>query len=117
LTKPPSRGFFVAQNRTMAARTRSVTLDDSWRARIQTSMLINRLHDNAFGLIELTEGQRKSIEILLRKSAPDLQAVTISGDEANPLAIVISAGQSLEHKFARLLSGPTEETPAEPDRA
>lgn len=73
----------------MAARTRRVSLDESWREKIQTSMLINRLTQNANGELEteLTTGQLKSIEILLRKSAPDLQAVTISGDEDNPLVI------------------------------
>lgn len=62
-------------------------MDESWREKIQTSMLINRLTANANGELptELTTGQLKSIEILLRKSAPDLQAITIIGDSESPL--------------------------------
>ena len=91
----------------MAARAKRVVLDESWREKIQTSMLINRLTENANGNLpaELTAGQIKSIEILLRKSAPDLQAVTISGDPDNPLlAVVASAGASLGNKLARIVA-------------
>ncbi len=60
----------------MAARKRRVELDDSWREKIQTSMLINRLNQNALGKLEseMTAGQLKSAEILLRKTIPDLSA-------------------------------------------
>ena len=49
--------------------------NDEWRKKIQTSMLVNRLYDNALGKIELTQSQQKSIEILLRKLIPDLKAI------------------------------------------
>lgn len=55
----------------MAART-NPRLSDAWRQKIRTSMLVNRLQQNAAGKIELTQGQIKSIEILLRKTLPDL---------------------------------------------
>jgi len=58
---------------------------DDVRKKIQSSQLINRLTDHAFGDVELQQSQIKAIEILLRKSLPDLSAVTISGDENNPL--------------------------------
>ncbi len=60
----------------MAARKRRVELDDSWREKIQTSMLINRLNQNALGKLEseMTAGQLKSAEILLRKTIPDLSS-------------------------------------------
>lgn len=58
------------------------------RSAIQTSQLINRLQ--AFGLgdpgVDIDSGRLKAIEILLRKSLPDLSAVTLSGDDENPLA-------------------------------
>ncbi len=92
----------------MAARTRRVTLDESWREKIQTSMLINRLTQNAMGEIELTAIQQKSIEILLRKSAPDLQAITISGDDENPVAVTLSGfGASVDGKLKRLIADRT----------
>ena len=60
------------------------------RARIQTTQLINRLQNYALGLpepnassgappAEIDSGRLKAIEILLRKSLPDLQAITIDG--------------------------------------
>lgn len=63
----------------MAIR-KKLTHDEQTRNRIQTSQLVNRLHQNAFGEIELTQGQIKSIDILLKKALPDLQAVTHNGN-------------------------------------
>ncbi len=63
----------------MAIR-KTLSHDTRTREKIQTSQLINRLHDNAFGKIELTAGQLKSIEILLKKALPDLQAIELSGE-------------------------------------
>lgn len=59
----------------MAARTRSLTLTEEWRERIQTSMLINRLNDHIFKKVQLLPTQLKAIEILLRKVAPDLAQI------------------------------------------
>lgn len=100
----------------MAARTRRIRLDESWREKIQTSMLINRLHQNAIGEIELTATQQKSIEILLRKSAPDLQAVTISGDEENPLEVTLTGfGAAVDAKISRIISANPGEPENEPE--
>lgn len=63
----------------MAVR-KHLTHDEQTRNRIKTSQLVNRLHQNAFGEIELTQGQIKSIDILLKKALPDLQAVTHNGN-------------------------------------
>lgn len=63
----------------MAAR-KHLSHDTKTRERIRTSQLINRLDQNAFGEIDLSAGQIKSIEILLRKSLPDLSAVQHTGD-------------------------------------
>lgn len=69
------------------------------RAAIQTTQLIKRLQGYALGEnetkpdadgnsipIELDAGRLKAIEILLRKSLPDLSTVTLQGDEDKPLA-------------------------------
>jgi hypothetical protein len=71
----------------MAARTQRTNLDGKWRDKIQASMLLNRLSDNALGKLksEMTSSQVKSAEILLRKCLPDLSATTVSGDPDAPI--------------------------------
>lgn len=53
----------------------------TWKKNISRSMLVNRLISNATGELpnELTSGQIKSIEILLRKTIPDLKAIEHKG--------------------------------------
>ena len=76
----------------VAARKKAGTLDKPWdekvRAKIQTSMLVNRLHDHVFKESEVSQTQMKAIEILLRKSLPDLSAVTLTGDKDNPVGVL-----------------------------
>lgn len=72
----------------MAARIRR-NHQDEVRAKIQASQLINVLQKHALGETEeLSMSRMKAIEILLRKSIPDLSAVEVSGDEDNPLQTV-----------------------------
>lgn len=71
------------------------------RARIQTTQLINRLQNYALGLpepnategemkpAEIDSGRLKAIEVLLRKSLPDLSNVTVAGDPDKPLITAI----------------------------
>lgn len=73
----------------MAARTRKVRHDDETRKKIQTSQLINRLTDHAFGKVELDNSQVRSIEILLKKSLPDLAQMTHTGDADQPMEMRI----------------------------
>jgi len=64
------------------------THQDDVRAKIQTSQLINRLTDHALGTVELSATQVRAIEILIRKTLPDLQAVAFgSGDEETARAL------------------------------
>lgn len=56
------------------------------RAKIQVSQLINVLTNQALGKTEdLSASRLKAIEILLRKSLPDLCAIELSGDPNNPI--------------------------------
>lgn len=73
----------------MAARKRyspKTKLGDPnlWRARVQAGVILNRLEKNALGELdtEMTAGQVKSADILLRKVMPDLSesAVKSSGE-------------------------------------
>lgn len=59
----------------MAKRTRNPFHDAATREKIQTSQLINRLMNHVNGEIVLENSQVKSIEILLRKTLPDLASV------------------------------------------
>lgn len=73
----------------MAGRPMNKLHQADVRKKIQASQLINVLQDHAFGHSEeLSQSRMKAIEILLRKSLPDLSAVVISGDEENPLQTV-----------------------------
>lgn len=58
------------------------------RKKIQASQLINVLQDHAFGHSEeLSQSRMKAIEILLKKSVPDLSAITLEnamGDDGKP---------------------------------
>lgn len=53
---------------------------DKVRERIKTSMLVKRLTDHALGVLELSKTQVMAIQILLRKSLPDLTAIEHSGN-------------------------------------
>ncbi len=73
----------------MATRGRPIGKlhQDDVRAKIQASQLVNRLQGHVFGEHEMSATQLKAAEILLRKSIPDLSAITLGGDAENPLAI------------------------------
>ena len=73
----------------MAARIRK-THQDEVRAKIQASQLINVLQNHALNDdgVEFSTTRLKAIEILLRKSIPDLSSVTVGGDEDNPLHVI-----------------------------
>lgn len=55
------------------------------RDKIQATQLINRLENHALGEVELSQTQIKAIEILLKKSLPDLSSVELSGKDGGPI--------------------------------
>jgi hypothetical protein len=85
----------------MAATKTVPTLlqQEKTRAAIQTTQLVKRLQFYALGIddpsetklsdgakpVEIDAGRLRAIEILLRKSLPDLTAMTVSGDASSPL--------------------------------
>lgn len=80
----------------MAARTSvpNKRQQDQTRSAIKTTQLIKRLQcyalaekDDAGNDVDLDANRLRSIEILLRKSLPDLSTVTLQGDEDNPLTV------------------------------
>lgn len=70
----------------MAGRPINKLHQDDVRKKIQASQLVNRLTDHALGVIELTNTQVRAIEILLKKTIPDLSSIEHKGDENNPMA-------------------------------
>ena len=64
-------------------------LHAEWRSKIQSSLLINRLNDFAKGEIEMSRDQIKAVEILLKKTMPDLKQIdtNISGANGDPLEV------------------------------
>ena len=61
------------------------------RKKIQVSQLLNVLQNHALGETEeLSPTRMKAIEILLRKSMPDMPSVTISGDADQPLQHIVT---------------------------
>lgn len=70
----------------MAAR-KTQNLSQSWKDHIATTMLIKRLNDNALGKINMSSGQIESTKILLKKVAPDLANVALTGEAGGPISI------------------------------
>jgi hypothetical protein len=64
---------------------------DDVRKKIQVSQLLNVLQNHALGLTEdLSPTRMKAIEILLRKSMPDMASITISGDSEQPIQHIVT---------------------------
>lgn len=67
----------------MAARTRKVRIDEFTRERIKVSQLINVLEKQALSGGSMEPTQLRAIEILLKKSLPDLTNVNHTGGTDN----------------------------------
>lgn len=65
---------------------------DFVRDKIQASQLINVLQNHALGLTEqeLSPTRLKAIEILLKKSVPDLSQVALTGENGGPVVVAAS---------------------------
>ena len=71
----------------MATRTLRPRHQDEVRTKIQTSQLVNVLQNHALGNgeEEISPSRMKAIEILLRKSLPDLSSVEMSGPDGEAI--------------------------------
>lgn len=70
----------------MAGRPIGKLHQDDIRRKIQASQLINVLQGHALtGEGDLSPTRMKAIEILLRKSVPDLSAVELTGEGGGPI--------------------------------
>jgi hypothetical protein len=73
----------------MAAR-KHLSHDERTRAKIQTSQLINRLNSFVNSKVDLSPAQVTAALGLIKKTLPDLQAITLKGDEENPVYVTQS---------------------------
>lgn len=73
----------------MAARKNKVTLSDTWRDRIKTGVIMERLESCANGSIEMTSAQLKAAQILLSKIVPDLSRTDVNSKHSGNLTIEI----------------------------
>jgi len=64
----------------MAARKSTEELKESWREKIQASLIINRLVDHSLGKNEMSSTQINAAKIVLAKVLPDLKATEIKAD-------------------------------------
>lgn len=62
------------------------------RDKINAALLVERLTECALGQTELTSQQMKAIEILLKKSVPDLSSVEMTGDADAPVIVKVITG-------------------------
>lgn len=75
----------------MAARKNRIgPLGQAWKDKIQTTVLVKRLQDHGLGTLDLKKTQIDAINILLRKTAPDLSTVAHTGDSGGPITITWS---------------------------
>ena len=63
-------------------------MSEEHRTKIANSQILNVLIKHALGEIQLDPSQASTGLGLMRKVLPDLSAVTIGGDEENPLNVV-----------------------------
>ena len=62
------------------------------RDKINAALLVERLTECALGQTELTSQQMKAIEILLKKSVPDLSSVEMTSDADAPILLKVITG-------------------------
>jgi len=62
------------------------------RDKINAALLIDKLQQCALEGLELTSQQMKAIEILLKKSVPDLQSVEMTGNAEAPMIMKVITG-------------------------
>ena len=78
----------------MAERLRKRHQDEI-RSKIQVSQLVNVLTNHALdekSQTEISPTRMKAIEILLKKSLPDLSSTEITGDSEQPISIKVVTG-------------------------
>jgi len=74
----------------MAARIRKTTLSETWKAKIQAGVILDRLVKHVNGEIEMTASQIKAADILVKKTVPDLARTEVTGKDGEPQQHVVT---------------------------
>lgn len=74
----------------MAARTRKIELTETWKSKIQASVIGLRLYQHMQGKVKMTPTQIKAADILLKKLVPDLNRSELVGDDDKPIKMEFS---------------------------
>jgi hypothetical protein len=72
-------------NKALGGRPLGSRNTEMTRRAIQATKLVQRLQKCALGELELTKEQIRAIEVLLKKTLPDLSSVELTGDADNPV--------------------------------
>lgn len=64
------------------------TMSNEHRVKIQNSNILNALIEHAEGRRDMSASQVSAGLGLLKKAMPDLSAVTLQGDDENPVSVV-----------------------------
>lgn len=88
----------------MATPKGSLELQQAWRDKIKSSELITRLNQYALGEIELNRDHIKAIEILLKKTMPDLKAIEHSGEIKAEVTAASSAKEWLNSRIDEIIN-------------
>jgi hypothetical protein len=88
---------------------------DYVRKKIRATQLLNRLQNHALGIIDLQMTQIRAIEILLRKSIPDLAAAEIKSEQTHSYVAEIPAVLTRE-QWLEKYGGKGVRLPDKPDR-
>jgi hypothetical protein len=78
---------------------------DSVREKIRAAQLINRLQAHIFDGLELSMSQVRAIEILLRKSVPDLTKTEVQADATHRYVVQLPEVLSREEWLAKYGEG------------
>lgn len=82
LVERPKRGRPPKRSRVMSP--------EEVRRKIQVSELLNVLHNVALSGKPIEKERLRAIEILLKKAIPDLKAIELSGNEDQPVKIILN---------------------------
>ena len=92
----------IAEGGYMAARIHKDHLQQT-RDKIQTTQLLKRLQDHALGSVDIEPSRIRAIEILLRKTLPDLSQVALTGESGGPVEFRSSSVS--DDDLARIATG------------
>jgi len=73
-------------------------LSNEHRTKIANSQILNRLLGHAEGRVEMSSTQVDAAKSLLKKVLPDLQTLTISGEDGGPIQVA--------HRIERVIVDP-----------